>query len=331
MAISIGHVLYAGSVGRRGAVVAMLVALVTTLATASAASAASLVFVRAGDLFAVNADGSQLRIVANGPEAFASPSVAADGSVWAINGRAIVQVSATGAGPARHRAPAGRRARRPRPLAGRRRAWRSSCRATAAPGVYVVSTADGTVAPKSYPASYGPPGSPTASCSCTGPSTAPGGAAALVANIAAATDRLLWFADAASLPTDGDVSADFTLGVWTNGGAGIVIRQLAGAPPAQPTGATCSFTLAAIGPVVQPNAHAVAFTSDDGIWLAPQPEPGACGDAVRILSATEVRDVAWSPLDLAPGAAAPLRRRQGAPHRASRSRRSPSRPRPARR
>ncbi len=52
---------------------------------------------------------------------------------------------------------------------------------------------------------------------------------------------------------------------------------------------------------MQPNAHVIAFTSDDGIWLAPQPEPGACGDAVRILSATEVRDVAWNPLDLVPG------------------------------
>ena len=118
----------------------------------------------------------------------------------------------------------------------------------------------------------------------------------------AATDPQQWFVDTASLPTDGDVSADFTLGAWTNGGAGVVVRQLAGPPPAQPTGATCSYTLAAIGPVIQPNAHALAFTSDDGIWLVAQPEVGAtCGDAIRVITATEVRDVAWNPLDLGPG------------------------------
>jgi hypothetical protein len=278
----------------------MLVALVATLATASSASAASLVFVRAGDLFAVDGSGGQLRLIANGPEAFASPSVAGDGSVWAINGRSVVQVAANGA---ILRALALPLADAPVDLDlspdGARLAV--ELQGTAAPGVYVVSTADGTVAPKSYPGLVRPAWLANGQLLVHRPATAPGGAAALVANVAAATDAQLWFADTTSLPTDGDVSADFTLGVWTNGGTGVVIRQLAGAPPAMPTGATCSFNLAAIGPVVQPNAHVIAFTSDDGIWLAPQPEPGACGDAVRIFNATEVRDVAWNPLDLAPG------------------------------
>ena len=293
--------LYAGFVGRRGAVVAVLVALVATLATASSAAAASLVFVRAGDLFAINADGSQLRLIANGPEAFASPSVAADGTVWAINGRTIVQMTPSGTVLRVIALPL---ADAPVDLDlspdGTRLAVELS--GTTAPGVYVVATADGTIAPKAYAGLARPAWLANGQLLLHRPAAAPGGAAALVANVAAATDPQLWFADAASLPTDGDVSADFTLGAWTNGGAGVVVRQLVGAPPAPPTGATCSYTLAAIGPVVQPNAHALAFTSDDGIWLVAQPEVGAtCGDAVRVLSATEVRDVAWNPLDLAPG------------------------------
>ena len=287
--------------GRRGAVVAVLVALVATLAAASSASAASLVFVRAGDLFAVNVDGSQLRLIANGPEAFASPSVAADGTVWAINGRTIVQMAPSGAVL---RVIALSLADAPVDLDlspdGTRLAVELS--GTTAPGVYVVSTADGTVAPKSYPGLVRPAWLADGQLLVHRPAAAPGGAAALVANVTAATDPQQWFVDAASLPTDGDVSADFTLGAWTNGGAGVVVRQLAGPPPAQPTGATCSYTLAAIGPVIQPNAHALAFTSDDGIWLVAQPEVGAtCGDAIRVITATEVRDVAWNPLDLGPG------------------------------
>ena len=288
---------------RRGAVIAVLVALVATLATASAASAASLVFVRAGDLFAINADGGQLRLIANGPEAFASPSVAGDGSVWAINGRAIVQVAATGAVLRVITLPL---ADVPVDLDvspdGTRLAV--ELQGATAPGVYVVSTADGTVAPKSYPGLVRPAWLANGQLLVHRPATAPGGAAALVANVAAATDPQLWFADAASLPTDGDVSADFTLGVWTNGGSVIVIRQLSGVPPAPLTGSACSATLPILGPVVQPNGTSIAFTSDDGIWVVPNARATApCESAalVHILTATEVRDVAWNPLDLVPG------------------------------
>lgn len=279
----------------------MLVALAATLATGSAASAASLVFVGQGDLYAINADGSQLRRVANGVEPFASPSVGGDGSIWAINGRTVVHVAASGAILQAFALPL---ADAPVDLDLSADGARLAVEVLggAAPGVYVVSAADGSVAAKSYPGLTRPAWLADGQLLLHRPAAAPGGAATLTANTVAGTDPQLWFADGTNLPTDGDVNASFTLGAWTNGGAGVQIWQLSGPPPAPRPDQACVFSFAGVGPVFQPNGPSLAFTADDGLWVVPQPNAVApCARGLRILTATEVRDVAWNPLDLAPG------------------------------
>ena len=262
-----------GPVGRRGVVVAVLVALTAVLACVPAAGAASLVFVRAGDLYAASADGAIVRGIANGPEPFSSPTVDPAGNIWAINGRGTVAIAPSGAVL---RAIALPLADAPTDLDMSPDGARLAVEVGgSAPGTHVLTAVDGALLPTSYPTLIDPAWVSTSLLLLHQPVAS--GAGALFANVDAATPAANWFTDATNLVTDGDVSTDALFGAWPNNGGNLVVRVLTGPPPAAPTGAFCSYPGPSAGPAFDPTpgSHRLAFRSDDGIWVITQPEPRA--------------------------------------------------------